>query len=233
VDSSPELVDPVKRPLLSSIIQKLLVLASNVLLTLAIIGRASDILARAEGVHIPGLAAQVAPNAKVSLNEPASIGTLLELGGWAIDIARHLSSKTGSNTLPKASLLPSLSLAPFEQNLTLNAAQQAVEATLVYATTQLSLWLCTPGFKSIDSTPSPSRNDDGMEWDQRGSRISPGQVDDRLKREVRDLATDLQVLVARAKEVFTKAPADDKGTASILFEVLIGFGHAKLLQRDR
>ncbi|KDQ15482.1 hypothetical protein BOTBODRAFT_158346 [Botryobasidium botryosum FD-172 SS1] len=229
VDSSSELADPVKRPLLSSIIQKVLALVSNILLTLAIIGKAGDILASAEGIKIPGLAAQVAPSAKVSLNEPASIGTLLELGGWAIDIARHLTAKTGPNALPKALLLPSLTLLPFEQKMTLNAAQQTVEATLVYATTQLSLWLSTPGFQSSAPSPSPGRAEEGMDWDQRA-----GRVDDRLKREVRDLATDLQVLMARAKEVFAKTSADDEnGTTLVLFEVLIGFGHAKLLQRDR
>lgn len=156
------------------------------------------------------------------MGEPASIGTLLELGNCAYETLRFLVSKTpgGAGSKDKD--------ATFVTDV--GKARRALESALVYATTQLMMWLAKHdgenvhsgdmdtddavqtegygqgfggGYRADASSAAQSQKD--LDRDRRLKRRSM-TLADRLRRGMTgEMTMDLQGLIARAKPVVLKS----------------------------
>lgn len=130
------------------------------------------------------------------LGEPASLGTFLELGNCTLDHLKELSCKPASGTSES------------ERQAATSTARRNLEAILIYATTQLAMWLSKPEFESsagdtdMDEQHSGER-DTGQKTDaskQRRVRVGSATLAERLRRGMTgEMAADLQSLLNKAK----------------------------------
>ncbi|KAF8324583.1 uncharacterized protein EI90DRAFT_2934390 [Cantharellus anzutake] len=228
VSSSIEFLDDGKRPILASFVQKFVSVSATTLATLAIVGGSDAILMRHEFKSIDTIL--TTPSSKISPDEPATVGTLVELGNWVVQLLSHLLKRPSS---PISVISSAVDIAPFDRSTTVKSLASLIEKLMVYATTQLSRWLerdlttdsdagiltQTNGREDMDTTGTPKGT--------RGGRIT--LIHAQVQSAVQDQARDLSLLATRAKEVLGKMASDDEGSALILLEILIGFTSAKLL----
>lgn len=141
---------------------------------------------------------------KVVVGEPASIGTLLELGNCAFDILRYLV-----NQKPPAS-----SKAPAKDTQSQIAlARQLLESVLLYATSQLVMSLVkdddeVSGDMDLDdhAPEGGGQRVDGIVSKDRRRKRQSLTLEDRLRRGMTgELVADLQGLIARANPVVIKS----------------------------
>ena len=149
------------------------------------------------------------------MGEPASIGTLLELGNCIYETLRLLL-----NRIPPSSHRDTLLADEIAK------ARRALESALVYATTQLMMWLAkhddenafsgdmdvedtlqndgyVGGFRADASLAPQSQKD--LERDRRLKRRSM-TLADRLRRGMTgEMTMDLQSLISKAKPVMLKS----------------------------
>jgi nuclear pore complex protein Nup188 len=156
------------------------------------------------------------------MGEPASIGTLLELGNCVYETLRLLVNKASSG--PGSLGQDAVSVADVAK------ARRALESALVYATTQLMMWLAKHddenvnsgemdaddapqtegygqgfggGFRADASSAPVSQKD--FERDRRLKRRSM-TLADRLRRGMTgEMTMDLQSLISKAKPVVLKS----------------------------
>lgn len=224
LESSIEFLDKGTHPILAGVVQKLLIQSSTILTTMAIISGGDKMLSRVESTSSIAL---ISPSSKVNPDEAATMGTLIELGNWAVRVLVHLL-KVSTAPAACASTTSSLpqSLAPFQRKRTIEAARHVIETLMVYAATQLSRWLDQD---RLDGSLQASSVLDSQRGGKRG-RASMPLMNSSVQSAVQDQARDLNLLAARAKEVLGKLSEDDGGSALILLEVLVGFASAKLLK---
>lgn len=165
------------------------------------------------------------------MGEPASIGTLLELGNCAYETLQFLTS----NQTPSSS-----STTSDHRLANLRICRQALEIVLVYASTQLVMWLSKhdgehSGEIEVDE---PQQQTDGHGFGHKAELNSTKERDrerrlrrkslslaDRLRRGMTgEMTMDLQGLVTKAKDAIA-ASSDTLGKPEPvdLFQVLASF----------
>ncbi|KAL5529911.1 hypothetical protein ACEPAF_6168 [Sanghuangporus sanghuang] len=229
VTSLNELLDSVKRPILAGVVRRLFGVTANVISTLSVIGGAEVVLLR-DPEEWPIKEALVVPHSKVTMGEPASIGTLLELGNCAYETLHFFASrKTPLGSTPASSL-----------HSEVQVYKQTLETILLYASTQLVMWLSKhngeqSGDMELEDVPQQSEGvgyglkaDTSMTKDrerERRLRRKSLTLADRLRRGMTgEMTMDLQALVTKAKATVAssseEAASDEPGD---LLEVLASF----------
>jgi nuclear pore complex protein Nup188 len=149
----------------------------------------------------------------VVLGEPISLGTLLELGRCTLD---HLEDLQNPDTRPS-----------LERNVLQAAESTAIrtlDVVLMYAVTQLAIWLSKPEFEAPvgdmeteEQHLLESRRGDVSK--ERRAPILPLTLPERLRRGIMgELATDLQSLLDKAKAI--KRPDGDLDLSQVLSNFL-------------
>ncbi|TEB32289.1 hypothetical protein FA13DRAFT_1773993 [Coprinellus micaceus] len=126
--------DPLKRPLIAHLMHRLFRLSSNIVGTLVCISKADVVLCGSQEDWPVG-EALIVPHSKVVLGEPASLGTLLELGNRSLEIMPRLYVRQGLIT-----------------------ARRNLESIQLYSVTQLAMWLSKPEF-----APGQEETDEAMD----------------------------------------------------------------------
>ncbi|GLB34283.1 putative nucleoporin subcomplex protein binding to Pom34 [Lyophyllum shimeji] len=198
--------EPLKRPLIAHLVHRLYKLSSNIVTTLVAISRAESVLLGHED-EWPVNEALIVPHSKVVLGEPASMGTLLELGNCTLDMLRELLNLPAGQSLT-ATTTPLAG--PLDVRDGVLAARRNLEAILVYAVTQLVMWLSKPEFE----TPALEEEDLSMSVDvprpdvskERRTHRKSLTLGERLRRGMTgEMASDLQSLLNKAKPVIAKS----------------------------
>ncbi|KAI6146143.1 nucleoporin subcomplex protein binding to Pom34-domain-containing protein [Pisolithus tinctorius] len=225
--SSVDMVDLQKHPLTARLVHRVFKLCSLVVSTLVSTSHAYDVLL-GEQEDWPVHEALVVPHSKVVLGEPASVGTLLELANCSLDILRNLVNRPAGQAIVPATSLKEVPLSVRQATLTV---RQNLEALLIYAVTQLAMWLSKPDF-------DPAAAD--METDEHASQamevrepVAKGRAPrpsltlaERLRRGMTgEMASDLQALLTRSKPVLAKSDEvlEKKQTSGDLTQVLLRF----------
>lgn len=169
--SDQPMVNEKKRPLLASCMQKLILLSRNILFALNLAANSSTILSTDPSIWPPENLI-IMPDSKVSTTDPATLGTLLELGNLMTDWNRHLaSSASGSAGTQKskssADKLTLLYLPEFSASTCISATRHSLEAISLLATTQLVLAASI----KLSSLPAPPL-EESTPLDQRSMRNS-------------------------------------------------------------
>lgn len=221
------MVDLQKHPLTARLVHRVFKLCSLVVSTLVSTSHAYDVLL-GEQEDWPVHEALVVPHSKVVLGEPASVGTLLELANCSLDILRNLVNRPAGQAIVPATSLKEVPLSVRQATLTV---RQNLEALLIYAVTQLAMWLSKPDF-------DPAAAD--METDEHASQamevrepVAKGRAPrpsltlaERLRRGMTgEMASDLQALLTRSKPVLAKSDEvlEKKQTSGDLTQVLLRF----------
>ncbi|TFK28983.1 hypothetical protein FA15DRAFT_753049 [Coprinopsis marcescibilis] len=170
-ERSAQVADPLKRPLVAQLVHRLFRLSSNVLGTLVVVSRADSVLCLPEEDWPVGEAV-IIPHSKVVVGEPASLGTLLELGNCSLDILRDFVGRPGGQSLVPASGLqagaaPGAPGASLDVRQGVVTARRSLESVLVYAVTQLAMWLA-----KSEGEPGSGGQDEGMD-EQGMDGVSP------------------------------------------------------------
>ncbi|KAG1877433.1 nucleoporin subcomplex protein binding to Pom34-domain-containing protein [Suillus subluteus] len=215
---SVDMADLQKHPLTARLVHRLFRLSSSVVSTLVSISRAYDVLL-GEQEEWPVQEAVVVPHSKVVPGEPASLGTLLELANCTLDVLRHLVDRpAGQAIAPPASLKET----PLDVQEGMLTARKTLEALLVYAATQLAMWLSKPEFDAaeMDSEDHVPQTIDMRESSKRPSRA----LTDRIRRGMPgEMATDLEKLLKQAKPILQKSVDDKRNVKGDLTQVLLRF----------
>nr|GAT55792.1 predicted protein [Mycena chlorophos] len=228
LEKDPPSLDPLKRPLIAHLVHRLFRLSSNILSTLVTINRAYSVLT-SDKDDWPVHEALILPHSKVVLGEPASMGTLLELGNCTLDVLRDLVGRPAGQSLADVGAIPGTF--PLDVRQGVSTARRNLEALLIYAVTQLVMSLSKPdstegssGGGEMETDGDESSHVHGREVERRGPRASLSLAD-RLRRGVTgEMAADLQTLITKAKPVVAKCDAVVGGPPSVdLTGVLVGF----------
>ncbi|KAI0315384.1 hypothetical protein OF83DRAFT_1132304 [Amylostereum chailletii] len=212
-------VDPVKRPFLARLVHRLLGLTSSIVCTLVVINR-SDTVLRGDIEDVPTWCPLIVPHSKVVLGEPASMGTLLELTSSALDVLSQLVARpTGQALAPPSSI--STSVRGAERALDVgearHTARQTVEVVLMYAATQLGMWLERP--EGGDGAGADGEMEEMGEGGER-RRESSG-LSERVRRGmVVEMGGELRALMERARGVQGKSR---EGETVDITDVLLRF----------
>ncbi|THH06625.1 hypothetical protein EW145_g3956 [Phellinidium pouzarii] len=214
-----ELLDGEKRPIGSNVVRRLFSVTTSMISTLNILGGAETVLL-SDLEEWPVREALIIPHSKVTMGEPASIGTLLELGNCAYEMLHFLTSKK----LPSLATRDPASSAPISAHSALHTnvriCRQALETVLMYASTQLAMWLTKHdgeqvGEMELDDPQQSEAHGYGYKAEtnttkerERELRLKRKSLTlaDRLRRGMTgEMTMDLEALVAKAKPVITKS----------------------------
>ncbi|EIN11025.1 hypothetical protein PUNSTDRAFT_119839 [Punctularia strigosozonata HHB-11173 SS5] len=233
--SSTLIVNPARRPFLARVIHRLYGLSSTILATLLSITHAEDVLIGDEEdwpIHM----ALAAPHTKVIPGEPASMGTLLELGNASLDVLRHLSNQpVGQAISPAASTSP-LSK-PLDVGDAMSTAARNLENVLVFAVTQFAMWLARPnadelGEREMQVEDFGGSDEQRSERERRAARRTSLTLAERMRRGMTgEMAGDLQALLGKVKPLLEKtrtALKTDKEDVD-LTDILVTFLHDRML----
>ncbi|KAI0650892.1 nucleoporin subcomplex protein binding to Pom34-domain-containing protein [Trametes meyenii] len=208
VKTPSEAVDPMRRPFLARLVHRLYRLSGTLLSALIDISGAENVLLL-ELDEWQVSQTLVVPHSKVVLGEPASLGTLLELGNCSLDILRLLVDRP-----PTQALTPATSAEKaLDVRDTVAVARRSLEAALLYAVTQLALWLSKPEFDAPAHEPDPddmlvegSPGESMSVEKRRAARKASLTLAERLRRGMTgEMAADLQGLLGKAKPVVAKS----------------------------
>lgn len=151
-------------------------------------------------------------HSKVTMGEPASIGTLLELGNCAYETLRFLADKNQ----------PSIEADRSRALSTIKVVRQLLESVVLYASTQLVMWLTKQdgeqvGDMELDEKQQTEGHGYGHNADVGASTLKDRERERRMKRKSLTLADrlrrgmtgemtmDLQALVTKSKPVIAKS----------------------------
>ncbi|KAF9535154.1 hypothetical protein CPB83DRAFT_781281 [Crepidotus variabilis] len=224
--------DPVKRPIVMHLIHRLFQLSSNIVGTLVVISKADAILSTGEE-EWPVHEALVVPHSKIVLGEPASLGTLLELGNRTLDILKNLVLRPPGQGITDPSALPGLYTTALGVKQGVIIARRNLEEILLYSVTQLAMWLSKPDFDNapLDTEDDPQAMDTGRQdsgRDRRGQRSSLTMAE-RLRRGMTgEMAGDLQSLLTKSKSIMTASDTIIGNPSVDLTQILLNFLHERI-----
>ncbi|CCM05541.1 uncharacterized protein FIBRA_07768 [Fibroporia radiculosa] len=230
VSSSAEIVDPLRRPFLARLVYRLFRLSGSIASTLNSISGAETVLV-GEREDWPIHEALIVPHSKVVLGEAASMGTLLELGNCSLDVLRHLAGRPPTQAITPASV----SEEALDVRESVATVRLNLEAVMMYAVTQLAMWLSKPEF---DATPNEKEDEDMLTDNQPAEslkdrrsarRRSTMSMAERLRRGMTgEMAADLQSLLTKAKPLIAKSEEILKSKEADLTDILCGFVHERI-----
>ncbi|KAL0950306.1 hypothetical protein HGRIS_010281 [Hohenbuehelia grisea] len=200
--------EPLKRPLVAQLVHRLFKLSSNILATLICISRADTVLTR-EQEEWSLQEAWVVPHSKIVLGEPASLGTLLELGNSTLDVLRELAGHPAGQTLTRSTASTNTAEVALDVRQAAETARRNLESVLLYAATQLVMWLSKP---ELENTSTEGEGEEmAVEVPRTDDRRAPKPsltLAERLRRGMTgEMAADLQSLLAKAQPVIGKSDA--------------------------
>ncbi|KAI0782601.1 hypothetical protein C8Q75DRAFT_811686 [Abortiporus biennis] len=230
VSAPSDVVDPMKRPFLAKLVHRMFKLSSSILSTLLNISGGEMVLI-GEQEDWPHNKILVVPHSKVVLGEPASIGTLLELGNCSLDVLRRLVDRPATQAITPDNNAEK----PLDVRESVGAARSNLEGVLFYAVTQLALWLAKPDLGTSndmemdDNVPLENRGQDNG-GDRNRAKSSSMTMAERLRRGMSgEMASDIQALLVKSKPVIAKS-ATVLGTKTIdLTPILSRFVQEKIL----
>ncbi|KAK2459938.1 hypothetical protein APHAL10511_008023 [Amanita phalloides] len=237
-------LDPLKRPLVLQLMYRLFKLSSNILETLLTVSRADTVLLSPQD-DWPLQEAVVVPHSKVVPGEPASMGTLLELGNCTIDVLRDLVNRpAGQSIVPVGTVPPRSSDTGLDVRQGVLTARRNLETMLTYAVTQLAMWLLKPDFEPIVSSGESMALDGGVEDERiegkehRLHARPSASLAERVRRGMTgEIAADLQALITKAKPIIEKSDGalDPSGKVKSvdLTDVLAKFLQERMRLRKR
>ncbi|KAF8433047.1 nucleoporin subcomplex protein binding to Pom34-domain-containing protein [Boletus edulis BED1] len=198
-----EMLDPRKHPLTARLVHMMFRLCSSIVSTLVSISRAYDVLLK-EQEEWPLHEALIVPHSKVVLGEPTSLGTLLELANCTLDVLRSLVNRPAGQAIVPSTSIKDVPLAVEQATLT---ARRTLEALLVYAVTQLAMWLAKPDFDPVatEAEAEEYSHSHNAPLDANKGR-APRALAERLRRGMTgEMTADLQALLTRARPVLAKS----------------------------
>ncbi|KAG6871920.1 hypothetical protein C0995_014834 [Termitomyces sp. Mi166 len=201
------MTEPLKRPVIAHLVHRLYRLSGNIITTLIAISHAEAILLGYEDLW-PNKDVTVQPHSKVILSEPASIGTLQELGTSTLDLLRELVNRPAGQSLTASTSRQE----PLNVREAVLTARKNLEGVLMYAVTQLVTILShqpdngPPGaVEEEESMSVDGQRLDGSKAERRAPRASI-TLGERLRRGMTgEMATDLQSLLNKAKPIIAKS----------------------------
>ncbi|THV06572.1 hypothetical protein K435DRAFT_743696 [Dendrothele bispora CBS 962.96] len=206
LEKGASIPDAMKRPLVAYLMHRLFQLSSNIIFTLICISKAETVLTGEQAdwlVH----EALVIPHSKVVLGEHASIGTLLELGNGTLDMLRNLINLPAGQsiaTLPVAAVKGG----DIDVRQGVATTRRNLENVLVYAVTQLAMWLSKPEF-DVPSNDMETEELTDTHKESTKDRRAPRSslvLGDRIRRGMTgEMAADLQSLLNKAKPIIAKS----------------------------
>ncbi|KAF8165907.1 nucleoporin subcomplex protein binding to Pom34-domain-containing protein [Crassisporium funariophilum] len=237
IEKAQPQTDPMKRPFVMHLIRRLFQLSSNIVGTLVTISRADTVLSN--GVEDwPTTEALIVPHSKVVLGEPASLGTLLELGNRTLDVLRNLVQRPPGQSLTDSSALSGSYTTPLGVKQGVIIARRNLESILLYSVTQLAMWLSKPDF---DSTAGDTDGEDPQAMDasradgslvmkdRRQTRSSSITMAERLRRGMTgEMAADLQSLLTKSKSMMIASEAMIGKPSVDLTQILLNFLHERI-----
>ncbi|KAH7909735.1 hypothetical protein BJ138DRAFT_1173545, partial [Hygrophoropsis aurantiaca] len=235
--SAAQMMDGRTHPLTARLVHRVLKLSGAVVSTLVDISRAYDVLLLHDQDEWPVSEALIVPHSKVVLGEPTSVGTLLELGNCTLDVLRHLVDHPnlngrqlgGATTTAAPTTFTSTAGTPEDVKEGIMAARRTLEATLVYAVTQLAMWLAKKpdvdasvggvlASAAAESGDMDTEHENHTHTQQNaearegtgGSGGGKGRSARTLAEQLRrgmagEMAADLQALLGRARSVLDKS----------------------------
>ncbi|KIK21813.1 hypothetical protein PISMIDRAFT_533510 [Pisolithus microcarpus 441] len=222
--SSVDMVDLQKHPLTARLVYRVFKLCSFVVSTLVSTSHAYDVLL-GEQEDWPVHEALIVPHSKVVLVEPASDGTLLELANCSLDVLRNFVNRPAGQAIAPATSLKEIPLNVRLATLTVR------RNLLIYAVTQLAMWLSKPDFDpaaaDMETDEHASQAMEVRESVTKGRASRPSlTLAERLRRGMTgEMAFDLQTLPTRSKSVLVKSDdvVEKKHTSGDLTQVLLRF----------
>ncbi|KAL4081354.1 nucleoporin subcomplex protein binding to Pom34-domain-containing protein [Scleroderma yunnanense] len=205
--SSVDMIDLQKHPLTARLVHHVFKLSGLTVSTLVSTSHAYDVLL-GEQEDWPVHEALIVPHSKVVLGEPASLGTLLELANCSLDVLRNLVNRPAGQAIVPAASLKDIPLDVRQATFTV---RRNLEALLVYAVTQLAMWLSKPDFDptgtDMEMDEHNSQAMEARESTNKGRAPRPSlTLAERLRRGMTgEMAADLQALLARSKPVLAKS----------------------------
>ncbi|KAH9833832.1 nucleoporin subcomplex protein binding to Pom34-domain-containing protein [Rhodofomes roseus] len=206
VSSSADAVDPMRRPFLTRLMHRLFRLSGSLLSTLCSIS-GTEVVLLGEQEDWPTQEALIVPHSKVVLGEPTSMGTLLELGNCSVDVLRQLVNRPATQVVaPGSTSVPALDVRE-----SVRPARRNLEAVLLYAVTQLAMWVAKPEFDvssgdmdedmRAETPPGPADS-----HALKARRRSSMPLAERLRRGMTgEMASDLLGLLNKAKPLVAKS----------------------------
>ncbi|KAK0198776.1 hypothetical protein F5146DRAFT_1020942 [Armillaria mellea] len=193
VDKEPPASEPLKRPLVVHLVHRLYRLSSNIISTLISIREQDD---------WPVQEAFVVPHSKVVLGEPASLGTLLELGNSTLDLLKELAGlPPGQSLVAMGAVLSSRYGSTLDVRQGVTTARRNLEGILIYAGTQLAMWLSKPDFEVNTNDVDMDEPETPRQEKERRAPRSSLTLADRMRRGMTgEMAADLQSLLTKSKD---------------------------------
>lgn len=172
------------------------------------------------------------------LGEPASLGTLLELGNCTLDVLRDLVNRPPNQSITTTAFPTIPVTEPLDVRRSVITARRNLEGILTYAATQLVMWLSKPEFEpstspdmdiEVDSSVlamDVGRPDTSLKERARGPArtAQPVAMAERLRRGMTsEMASDLKALLNKAKPIVAKSVAIVGKESVDIMQVLVNF----------
>lgn len=171
------------------------------------------------------------------LGEPASLGTLLELGNCTLDVLRDLVNLTPNQSMTTLTVKTVLHTEPLDVRQSVITARRNLEGILTYAVTQLVMWLSKPEFEppatnemeiEPDSSVAPidvnGRPDHSLLKDRTRTPSARMTMAERLRRGMTsEMASDLKELLNKSKLIVAKSTAIVGEDSTDILQVLTNF----------
>jgi len=156
------------------------------------------------------------------------MGTLLELGNCTLDTLRDLAGRPATQVLTPVPILSETNVKTLDVQQATLTAKHNLEAILIYATTQLAMWLSKPEF---DTTTAEMDNEEQIPEGQRGDMMRERRAPrpslslaERLRRGMTgEMGADLQSLLTKSKPILARSGDVD------LTQVLSNFLHDRVI----
>lgn len=171
------------------------------------------------------------------LGEPASLGTLLELGNRTLDILRNLVHRPPGQSLTDPAGLSRSYTTPLGVKQGVIIARKNLEGILLYSVTQLAMWLSKPDLDRtpLDPDPDDSQAMDSLRTDslvvvkeQRRPRSSITMAE-RLRRGMTgEMVGDLQSLLTKSKAIMQSSDGVIGKPLVDITQILLNFLHDRI-----
>ena len=176
-------------------------------------------------------------HSKVVLGEPASLGTLLELGNRTLDVLRNLVHRPPGQSITDPSGLSRSYTTPLAVKQGVIVARRNLEGILLYSVTQLAMWLSKPDFDRTPLDPEPddpqamdtSRTSDSLVVVKERRPRSSIMMAERMRRGITsEMAGDLQSLLTKSKAIMQSSDGVVGKPSIDITQILLNFLHDRI-----